>query len=74
MPAIQPDQTWFTPNKVLVYNLYEPATQKTQMLRELQQSLHAVIYTWLSYLQYYITMPYTSYLATIQRHGAVVPT
>jgi hypothetical protein len=38
---------------ITVHNLCEPATQKTQMLWELQQSHLTVIYTSLSHLQYY---------------------
>jgi hypothetical protein len=46
----------------------------TQMLRELQQAHLTVIYTWLSHLQYYITMSYISYIATAQHLRAKVPT
>jgi hypothetical protein len=45
----------------------------TQMLRELQQSHLTVIYTWLSHLHYYITMPYISYLATAEHLWAAAP-
>jgi hypothetical protein len=59
-----------------VHNFFEPVTQTTLMLLELQQSHITIIYTWLSHIQYYIAklQQYISYLAIVLHHRATSPT